>query len=84
GHNDIFKVESLSFHKFSEKKDLQFTLRIYNRLGTLLFETHDVNAGWDGNFKGSPAPLDTYVYTIEGHGLEGSRFFLDGTLNLIR
>ncbi len=84
GHNEVFKAESLSLYKLSDNKDLQFTFRIFNRWGQLLFETHDVNAGWDGTYNGKEAPLGVYVYTIEGHGLEGSRFYLNGTFNLLR
>ena len=34
---------------------------IYNRLGVKLFEGRD---GWDGTFKGSVLPPDTYFYTV--------------------
>lgn len=84
GHNDFFKAETLSLFKNSSKQELHYVLRVYNRLGTLLFETNDVNKGWDGMYKGAESPMETYFYIIEGHGQEGSRFFLDGTFHLLR
>ncbi|RYD83653.1 MAG: gliding motility-associated C-terminal domain-containing protein, partial [Sphingobacteriales bacterium] len=84
GHNEVFKLEALSIHKLTQSKDLQFTFRIFNRWGELLFETHDVNAGWDGRFNGEPSPLGVYAYTVEAHGLEGSRLFLNGTFTLLK
>jgi gliding motility-associated-like protein len=39
-------------------------LRIYNRWGQLLFETNDINKGWDGRYEGVPQNMDTYVYQV--------------------
>jgi gliding motility-associated-like protein len=37
---------------------------IFNRWGQKVFEeSGDATQGWDGTFKGEPAPSDTYVYT---------------------
>ncbi|MEM8909528.1 MAG: gliding motility-associated C-terminal domain-containing protein, partial [Bacteroidota bacterium] len=41
------------------------SFRVYNRWGTLLFESTDIEDGWDGTFKGSPQPSGVYVYMIE-------------------
>ena len=39
-------------------------LIIYNRYGQKVFESHDVNDCWDGNFKGRPADPGTYAYYV--------------------
>ena len=41
-----------------------FRMEIYNRWGELLFETEDINEGWDGRKNGSSLPGDAYVYKI--------------------
>jgi gliding motility-associated-like protein len=41
-----------------------FHLAIYNRFGELLFQTKDINEGWDGTFKGKLVPLGVYSYVI--------------------
>lgn len=64
-----------------------YHLQIYNRWGTLVFETRYYQQGWDGRFKGQDAPAGVYVwkirYTSEGEStlLEKSK---SGTLTLIR
>ncbi len=45
-------------------------LRIFNRWGELVFEkrnfpANDAASGWDGSYKGKPAPSDTYIYMID-------------------
>jgi gliding motility-associated-like protein len=57
GRNDTFKPVSkcnLSFYR----------MFIYNRWGEKLFESDDVNNGWDGKRNGVPSPGDVYVYKI--------------------
>ncbi|MBO4481097.1 MAG: gliding motility-associated C-terminal domain-containing protein [Bacteroidales bacterium] len=41
-----------------------FHVAVYNRFGELIFQTKDINEGWDGTFKGKPAPLGVYSYVI--------------------
>ena len=51
----------------------QMQLLIFNRWGELLFETTDINQGWDGTFKGAKVQEDVYVWKLlyddnfEGH-----------------
>lgn len=53
--------------KFTAKGEgiVSFKMRIYNRWGELLFETTDMNNGWDGYYKGKIVQVDTYVYVVE-------------------
>jgi gliding motility-associated-like protein len=55
--NDIFKIETNENFK-------EFKMYIYNRWGEQIFESADKNIGWDGNYNGKPAPIDTYVYLL--------------------
>lgn len=60
GNNDVFKVSGVGF--LSES----FEMSIYDRWGTLIFKTNDINKGWDGSVKGvNVAKHDTYVYKIK-------------------
>jgi gliding motility-associated-like protein len=45
-------------------KELNF-FRVYNRWGKLLFETSNLQEGWDGTFNGKMQELDTYIYHID-------------------
>lgn len=42
----------------------EYHLRIYNRMGALVYQTRDVTACWNGTYEGSTLPHGTYVYTI--------------------
>ncbi|MCB0501625.1 MAG: gliding motility-associated C-terminal domain-containing protein [Bacteroidetes bacterium] len=39
--------------------------RIHNRWGELVFETNDINIGWDGVFKGKLQSTDVFGYFLE-------------------
>jgi gliding motility-associated-like protein len=43
---------------------LGYFLRIFDRWGTLVFETQDLNAAWDGTYEGKNVIEDTYVWQV--------------------
>lgn len=40
----------------------QFNIILFNRIGEKVFETDNINFGWDGMYKGAPAPAGVYTY----------------------
>jgi len=58
--------------------------RVYNRYGTLMFETTQWMKGWDGTIKGKPAAQGTYVWMIKGIDRYGSVIEMKGTVILVR
>lgn len=60
--------------------------RVYNRWGQLVFETNNLEEGWNGKFNGVPQNPDTYVYQVSAESyLEGQAPLIkSGTFNLIR
>ena len=61
---------------------LQFI--IWNRWGQKVFETNDVNIGWDGKFKGTVQPMDVYAYTLSVEFSDGKKATKKGDITLIR
>ncbi len=57
---------------------------IYNRWGMKIFETKDINQGWDGTYNGEPQPLGVYVYIAEGVTATGKTFRKQGNITLMR
>ncbi len=57
---------------------------IYNRWGMKVFETKDINQGWDGTYNGEPQPLGVYVYMAEGVTATGKTFRKQGNITLMR
>lgn len=76
GVNDIFRVEARDLTKFH--------LMIFNRWGQLIFETNDTEEGWDGQFKGLPSQIDTYVWRIVYSDVDTFNKKVIGHVNLIR
>ena len=76
GENDVFIIRGGPF------KNIYF--KVYSQWGEDIFETDDANVGWDGTWKGEPAPLGVYswYFTIEmGNGTTIKR---SGDVTLIR
>ena len=61
-----------------------YYMSIYNRWGQKMYETTDLNKGWDGNYLGQPAQDGVYVYKIIVTSLEDKAFQYNGTFTLLR
>ena len=59
-------------------------LQIFNRWGEMVFESNDLNVGWDGKFKGEPQPIETYVYSVKVLTFNEEVIFKKGNFKLIR
>ena len=58
--------------------------RIFNRWGQKVFETTNIDAGWDGTFNGTPQPFGVFVYEIEAVSNTGQNFVVHGNVTLLR
>lgn len=58
--------------------------RIFNRWGAKVFETTDVEKGWDGRFNNEDQPMGVYVYTVEAEMIDGRPYKKEGNVTLIR
>ena len=61
-----------------------YFFQIYNRWGQVVFETEDVNEGWDGTKNGGSANEGVYVYFIKFKNSKGEFFEKRGTVTLLR
>jgi gliding motility-associated-like protein len=71
------------FHPFIEYTK-RYHLMIFNRWGELVFESKDVNIGWDGYYKGKLSQADVYVYKLEVTFVNGSKATKVGDVTLLR
>lgn len=60
------------------------SFEIYNRWGQKVFETKNIDQGWDGTFKGTPQPMGVYVYSIIAVTDEGKEFKRTANVTLVR
>jgi PKD repeat protein len=71
------------FHpKFSGVAEYQ--LRIFSRKSLLIFESNDVNIGWDGYFKGQLSNPGVYIWKIRGKFANGEPFIKMGDVTLLK
>jgi gliding motility-associated-like protein len=76
GQNDIFNFSGWGISNLS--------MKIFNRWGQLLFETDQINQGWNGRTNSGNEAIDgTYFYIISAD-LDGVNQVYKGTLTLIR
>ncbi len=77
GSNDAFRILN-----FKDEKLLEF--KVFNRWGTVVFNTTNPNEGWDGNFKGKKQPTGVYGYVIRIAFDDGYMETYKGTVTLLR
>ena len=74
--NDIFYIRG--------KGISGILLRIYDRWGEMIFESTNINEGWDGRFKGKLMNSGVYVYQREGVFFDGEEINKKGDITLVR
>jgi trimeric autotransporter adhesin len=75
-HNDYFKVYS------NVTKTIHWM--VFSQWGEKIFEANDIQAQWDGTYKGKPQPVGVYVYVVSGMLTDGTKVSQKGTFNLVR
>ncbi|HPM03444.1 MAG TPA: PKD domain-containing protein, partial [Candidatus Cloacimonadota bacterium] len=64
-------------------KVIRYKLQIFNRLGVLIFESHDINIPWNGYYKNKLCPQGVYVWYVEGKYANGEPFKKVGDITLL-
>ena len=77
GKNDGFKITSTC--------GINGELKVFNRWGTVVFQTKDLSKSWNGFVKGQLQTTDTYIYTVSYKFLNRPTVHTQkGTVHLIR
>ena len=61
----------------------EYELKIYNRAGQVIFETKDINYGWDGYYKDKLSGQGVYIWKARGRYSNGKTFVKSGDITLI-
>ena len=71
------------FHpSYSGVSDYQ--LKIFSKLGVPIFESHDVNLGWDGYNAGQLCEPGVYIWKVRGNFRNGEPFIKMGDVTLLK
>ena len=57
---------------------------IYNRFGELVYQSFDMNDGWDGNHNGDPLSAEVFMYVVKAVFEDESTATRSGDVTLIR
>lgn len=63
---------------------VEYHLRIFNRRGELIFESNEINIGWDGYINDRLAAQGVYVWKAKGKYSNGQSFTKVGNIMLIK
>jgi len=74
--NDIFYFKGMGIEEFE--------VLIFDRWGELVYESSDINEGWDGSFKGLPLPTGAYIYKVHAKAYNTDPFDKLGTITIIK
>jgi len=76
GNNDILFVRG--------KGVAQLNFFVYDRWGEKVFETTNIDQGWNGKFRGKEMNKAVFVYYLEATFIDGSKITKKGDVTLIR
>ena len=76
GENDILYVRGEMIEKFQ--------LSVYNRWGELVFNTTDLNVGWDGVYQGRKVDPAVFVYHLEATCINKDVFKKQGNITVVK
>ena len=78
GVNDVFKiVKTLNIEQL-------ISFEIFSRWGEKVFETSNVNQGWDGTFNGRAQPLSAFTWINKAKDYDGQDIIKSGIVTLLR
>lgn len=63
----------------------QFDLKVFNRWGELIWESHDPKGAWDGTYQGKIVPYGGYTWVLETREIvSDKKYTFNGHINVIR
>jgi PKD repeat protein len=62
----------------------EYHLKIFSKLGILIFESNDINIGWDGYINGQLSKPGVYIWKVRGTFKNGEPFVKAGDLTLLK
>ncbi len=78
GHNDLFLIRGW------DNCIKEFSFVIYDRWGEKVFETNNLNMGWDGTYNGKLMDSAVFVYYVTATLNNGEKITKKGNISFIR
>ncbi|MBD0331327.1 MAG: gliding motility-associated C-terminal domain-containing protein, partial [Chitinophagaceae bacterium] len=77
GINDVWKINNGSCIRTAKAQ-------VFNRYGSLVYESNDYKNNWDGTYKGKPLPDGTYYFILSYQLINGKAVLLRGSVSILR
>lgn len=61
----------------------EYHMDVFNRWGEKVFETDDIEKGWDGTFKGTKVPEGVFYYQLKIKGINKRDYYINGQVTVI-
>jgi hypothetical protein len=61
----------------------EYQLKIFSKLGIPIYESNDINLGWDGYNKDQLCDAGVYIWKVRGNFRNGESFTKMGDLTLL-
>lgn len=62
----------------------EYQLKIFSKIGILIFESNDINIGWDGYINGQLSNSGVYIWKVRGKYRNGEIFTKMGDVTLLK
>ncbi len=62
----------------------EYQLKVFSKIGILIFESNDINIGWDGYFNGQLSNSGVYIWKVRGKYRNGEPFTKMGDITLLK
>ncbi|MBI5009297.1 MAG: gliding motility-associated C-terminal domain-containing protein, partial [Bacteroidia bacterium] len=62
----------------------EYQLKIFSKMGILIFESNDINIGWDGYIQGQLSNTGVYIWKVRGKYRNGETFTKMGDVTLLK
>ena len=76
GVNDIFNVKASGIEMFN--------MKVFDRWGKIIFESNNIDDGWNGDITNYSDQSNIYIYFIELYDYNNKRWVYNGEIKLIR
>jgi len=71
------------FHPNYSEEPAEYQLKVYSKMGEVVFETRDIHQGWDGYYQQERSSGGVYMWMVEGSWQNGSSFTQRGDVTLL-
>lgn len=83
GHYSQHELRRDIFHPHYSEEPAEYQLRIYSKMGEIIFETLDIRQGWDGYYQQDRSAGGVYLWVAEGTWQNGTTFNQRGDVTLL-